>query len=106
MQRTVELSYGTLSVMDAGGVAMIKIGDTTGYSNCSLASVDEVSDLESYNLPLGWDDLSGNERWISHLNDELRNLWPQFTQEQKMAIARSIEEISDDLFNLVIESSE
>lgn len=64
------------------------------------------SDLESCILPFGWDDLSGNERWISHLNDELRNLWPQFTQEQKMAIARSIEEISDDLFNLVIESSE
>lgn len=106
MQRTVELSYGTLSVMDAGGVAMIKIGDITGSSNRSLASVDEISDLESYNSPLGWDDLSGNERWISHLNDELRNLWPQFTQEQKMVIARLIEEISDDLFNLVIESSE
>ncbi|TBL49893.1 hypothetical protein EYY98_10575 [Obesumbacterium proteus] len=106
MQRTVELSYGTLSVMDADGIPMIKIGDTTGSSNLTQASVDEASDLESCNLPFGWDDLSGNERWISHLNDELRNLWPQFTQEQKMAIAQSIEEISDDLFNLVIESSE
>lgn len=106
MLRTAELSYGSLSVMDADGVAMIKIGDTTGSSNCTQASVCGDSNLESYNLPLEWEDLSGNGRWISHLNYELRNLWPQLTQEQKMAIARTIEEISDDLFNLVIESSE
>lgn len=54
-------------------------------------------------LPVGWDDLSGNESWQSHLSEELRTQWSELSREQKMAIAHTIGELSDELINAAYE---
>lgn len=56
-----------------------------------------------YQLPAGWEDLSGGESWHSHLSEELRTQWPELSREQKMAIAHTIGELSDELINAAYE---
>jgi hypothetical protein len=55
-------------------------------------------------LPDGWEDLSGDGHWQHHLTKSLRHLWPSFSREQKMAIAYSISELSDELTNTAYEA--
>lgn len=54
-------------------------------------------------LPAGWEDLSDDGHWQHHLSESLRHLWPSFSREQKMAIAYSISELSDELTNIAYE---
>ena len=56
-----------------------------------------------YQLPAGWEDLSGGASWQAHLSAELRTQWPELSREQKMAIAYSISELSDELTNIAYE---
>ncbi|ATW54436.1 hypothetical protein FNI16_14025 [Salmonella enterica subsp. diarizonae] len=65
-----------------------------------LTPEEEIYGRGLYSLPEGWEDLSGDERWLHHLSDELRNMWPHFSREQKMAIAYSVNEMVDDMFDL------
>lgn len=65
-----------------------------------LTPEEEIYGRGLYSLPEGWEDLSGDERWLHHLSDELRNMWPHFPREQKMAIAYSVNEMVDDMFDL------
>lgn len=58
-----------------------------------------------YQLPAGWEDLSGSESWQAHLSAELRTKWPELSREQKMAIAHTISELSDELTNTVYDHS-
>lgn len=66
-----------------------------------LTAEEEIYGRGLYSLPAGWEDLSGDERWLYYLSDELRNMWPQFPREQKMAIAYSMNQMADDLFDLM-----
>lgn len=50
-------------------------------------------------LPAGWEDLSGDESWLAHLSSELRTQWSELSREQKMAIAHTVGELSDELIN-------
>ncbi|HGG6232278.1 TPA: hypothetical protein ACJG6B_004411 [Salmonella enterica subsp. enterica serovar Enteritidis] len=65
-----------------------------------LTPEEEIYGHGLYSLPEGWEDLSGDERWLYYLSDELRNMWLQFNREQKMAIAYSVNEMVDDMFDL------
>lgn len=56
-------------------------------------------------LPAGWEELSGEENWQYHLSESLRHLWPSFSREQKMAIAYSVGELSDELTNTAYDAS-
>lgn len=65
-----------------------------------LTAEEEIYGRGLYSLPTGWEDLSGDERWLCYLSDELRSMWPQFPREQKMAIACSMDQMADDMFDL------
>lgn len=65
-----------------------------------LTAEEEIYGRGLYSLPAGWEDLSGDERWLYCLSNELRNMWPHFSREQKMAIAYSMNEMADDMFDL------
>ncbi len=65
-----------------------------------LTPEEEIYGRGLYSLPVGWEDLSGDERWLYYLSDELRNMWTHFSREQKMAIAYSVNEMVDDMFDL------
>ncbi|ENA6191447.1 hypothetical protein ABGB79_004816 [Salmonella enterica subsp. enterica] len=65
-----------------------------------LTAEEEIYGRGLYSLPVGWEDLFGDERWLYYLSDELRNMWLNFSREQKMAIAYSVNEMVDDIFDL------
>ncbi|MDA8502885.1 hypothetical protein NNO02_10520 [Citrobacter sp. Awk 2] len=50
-------------------------------------------------LPTGWEDLNGSESWLAHLSKDLRAQWPALSREQKMAIAHTIGELTEELIN-------
>lgn len=54
-------------------------------------------------LPTGWEDLNGSESWLAHLSKDLRAQWPALSREQKMAIAHTIGELTEELINTASE---
>lgn len=42
-----------------------------------------------------WDSASKVHDWMNYINDELREAWPSFTEEQQRIIAANAQEIAD-----------
>ncbi|ENU2135469.1 hypothetical protein ACE60T_005922 [Salmonella enterica] len=95
-----------MTIRDSEGRARIVIGDDGSAKNGiqvppePLTAEEEIYGRGLYRLPAGWEDLSGDEQWLNYISDELRNMWPQISREQKMAIACSMGEMASDLFDL------
>ncbi|MBJ8809841.1 hypothetical protein [Citrobacter koseri] len=107
MVGTIEISDGGVAVTtDSGG--KIVMGRLDGDSAPKKTFPPLTPEEEIYGrgfclLPAGWEVLSDDDRWQNHLSDSLRQLWPSFNREQKMAIAYTISELSDELTNITYE---
>lgn len=110
MGGTIEISEVGMTVNMAGG-GKIVVGDWVGNTAPKAEPLPPLNtEEELYGrglclLPDGWEDLSGDGHWQYHLSESLRHLWSSFNREQKMAIAYSISELSDELTNITYESS-
>lgn len=108
MDGIIEIDVDGVTVNVAGG-GKIVIGNwgkdtSTGTNPLPPLTPDE----EKYGrglclLPAGWEDLSGSESWLAHISEELRAQWPALSREQKMAIAHTIGELSDELTSTAYE---
>lgn len=110
MGGTIEISDDGVTVNIAGGGRIVfgDFGNSIGTPAEPLLPL--TPEEEKYGrglclLPIGWEDLSGDGRWQHHLSESLHHLWPSFSREQKMAIAYSVSELSDELTNVVYEGS-
>ncbi|ENF6040748.1 hypothetical protein ABRV10_002761 [Citrobacter amalonaticus] len=110
MNNAVEIGEKGVTVHLAGGGRVV-LG-AWGYDTSTAANPQPplTPDEEKYGrglclLPTGWEELSAGEHWQTHLSDPLRQLWPSFNREQKMAIAYTISELSDELTNIAYEHS-
>ncbi|MEX1839114.1 hypothetical protein KMW40_01570 [Enterobacter cloacae] len=110
MSGTVEVNDKGVTVHMAGGGKIVigNWGDNTAPKvepPPPLTPEEELYGRGLCLLPDGWEDLSGDGRWQHYLTESLRHLWPSFSREQKMAIAYSISELSDELTNIAYEGS-
>lgn len=110
MSGTVEINDKGVTVTIAGGGKIVigNLGNNTGPTADLLPPLtpeEERYGLGLCLLPDGWEDLSGDGHWQYHLSESLRHLWPSFSREQKMAIAYSVGELSDELTNVAYEGS-
>ncbi|EJP3909211.1 hypothetical protein NUQ54_001202 [Salmonella enterica] len=102
----ITLTGDRMIIHDSEGRPMIVIGHQSDAEMmdreppATLTPEEEIYGRGLYSLPEGWEDLSGDGRWLHHLSDELRNMWLHFSREQKMAIAYSLNEMVDDMFDL------
>lgn len=110
MGGTVDISNDCVTVNTAGGVKIVLgfLGDSDVTPTKPLPPL--TANEEKYGrglclLPAGWEELSAGEHWQNHLSDTLRQLWPSFNREQKMAIAYTISELSDELTNIAYDHS-
>lgn len=102
MGGTIEISEGGVTVNMAGGGKIVigDFGDNTAPKAEPLPPLTPEEELYGRGLcllPAGWEELSGEEHWQYHLSESLRHLWPSFSREQKMAIAFTANELSDEL---------
>lgn len=97
-----ELPTGNKVVIGSLGHESLEI-HAASIPNLSLEEEEYGRDLCL--LPLGWEDLSGDDRWLSHISDELRVRWSELSRKQKMAVAYTISELADELADRAIESS-
>ncbi len=102
MGGTVEIKDKGVTInIDGGGKIFFgKLGDADSSSEeplPSLTAEEEIYGRTLCLLPSGWEALCGDEPWQHHLKDPLRQLWPSFSREQKMAIAYTVSELADDL---------
>nr|DAP67542.1 MAG TPA: hypothetical protein [Caudoviricetes sp.] len=108
MGGTVEINESGMTINFAGGGG-IAIGNWGVKSDQRLMEMPPLTpDEEKYGrglclLPLGWKELTGDANWQHHLSAELRKQWPTLSLEQKMAIAFTIGELSDELSNRACE---
>ncbi|WP_432465943.1 hypothetical protein ACNZ3Z_07630 [Enterobacter kobei] len=110
MGGTIEISEVgmTVNMADGGKIVIGNWGDVpvnTAAARPSLTPEEELYGRGLCLLPDGWEDLSGDVHWQNHLSESLRHLWSSFSREQKMAIAYSISELSDELTNIAYEGS-
>lgn len=105
---SVTMSEKGIVVNMAGGGRIVigNLGDSGTSVSKPLPPL--TPDEEEYGrglclLPVGWEDLSGGESWQSHLSEALRTQWPELSREQKMAIAHTVGELSDELINTACE---
>lgn len=110
MGGTIDISGTGMTVNMAGGGVIVlgNWGDNTGPMAEPLSPLTPEEELYGRGLcllPAGWEELSGEENWQYHLSESLRHLWPSFSREQKMAIAYSVGELSDELTNAAYEAS-
>lgn len=110
MSGTIEISEVGMTVNMAGGGKIVIGNWGDGPVNTITARPPLTPEEGPYGhglclLPDGWEDLSGDGHWQHHLTKSLRHLWPSFSREQKMAIAYSISELSDELTNTAYEGS-
>ncbi|HAG0017667.1 TPA: hypothetical protein G8O67_005059 [Salmonella enterica] len=102
----ITIDSGRMTVRDGEGRVRLVAGDTGNTATVDrkppapLTAEEEIYGRGLYSLPEGWEDLSGDGRWLHYLSDELRNMWPQLPREQKMAIASSMGEMASDMFDL------
>lgn len=97
----------TVNIVGGGKIVVGKLG---GYAAPTKPSPLLTPEEEIYGrgfclLPAGWEELSAGEHWQTHLSDPLRQLWSSFSREQKMAIAYTVSELSDELTNIAYEHS-
>ncbi len=110
MGGTIEISEVGMTVNMAGG-GKIVIGDwgdnivPRAEPLPPLTPEEELYGRDLCLLPAGWEDLIGDGNWQHHLSESLRHLWSSFNRVQKMAIAYSISELSDELTNIAYEHS-
>lgn len=110
MDGIIEIDVDGVTVNVAGG-GKIVIGNWGNDTSTAANPLPPLTpDEEKYGrglclLPAGWEELSAGEHWQNHLSDSLRQLWPSFNREQKMAIAYTISELSDELTNMAYEHS-
>ncbi|EDT3606661.1 hypothetical protein NA414_05720 [Salmonella sp. NW631] len=102
MGGTIEISEVGVTVNMAGGRKIVigDFGDNTAPKADPLPPLTPEEELYGRGLcllPAGWEELSGEEHWQYHLSESLRHLWPSFSREQKMAIAFTANELSDEL---------
>ncbi|EAM7299644.1 hypothetical protein GN476_19430 [Salmonella enterica] len=102
MSGTVEFNDKgvTVNIPGGGKIVIGKWGDTAGPMAKPLPPLTPEEELYGRGLcllPVGWEDLSGNGQWQHHLSESLRQLWSSFSREQKMAIAFTTNELSDEL---------
>lgn len=102
MGGTIEISEVGMTVNMAGGGKIVVGNWGDGPVNTAAARPPLTPEEELYGrglclLPEGWEDLSGDGCWQYHLSKSLRHLWPSFSREQKMAIAFTTSELSDEL---------
>ncbi|HFZ7864863.1 TPA: hypothetical protein ACIO6I_003725 [Salmonella enterica subsp. enterica serovar Virchow] len=105
----IEIDDDGVTVNIAGGRKIV-IGRLEGYAVPTKPLSPLTPEEEIYGrgfclLPAGWEALSDDEHWQNHQSDPLRQLWPSFNREQKMAIAHTINELSDELTNIAYEHS-
>ena len=108
MGGTIEISEVGMTVNMAGGGKIVIGNWGDGPVNTAAARPPLTPEEELYGrglglLPDGWEDLSGDGHWQYHLSESLRHLWSSFNREQKMAVAYSIRELSDELTNIAYE---
>lgn len=109
MSVTVEISDARVVIISASG-RRVEIGKPEDSEDTPTAPLPHLTvEEEKYGqglclLPAGWEDLDGDERWFHHLSAELRQLWVTFSREQRMSIAYTVSEMSDDLLNHSVES--
>lgn len=108
MGGTIEISEVGMTVNMAGGGKLVigNWGDrpvNTATALPPLTTEEEIYGRGLCLLPDGWENLSGDGNWQHHLTESLRHLWPSFNREQKMAIAYTITELSDELTNIAYE---
>ncbi|EOG9369037.1 hypothetical protein JGT26_19330 [Enterobacter hormaechei] len=90
----------TVNIPGGGKIIMGNLGDNVGLKAEPLPPLTPEEKLYGRGLcllPVGWEDLSGDGQWQHHLNESLRQLWSSFSREQKMAIAFTTNELSDEL---------
>lgn len=110
MGGTIEISEVgmTVNMADGGEIVIGDWGDNIAPMAEPLPPLTPEEELYGRDLcllPVGWEDLSGDGHWQHHLSESLRQLWSSFNRVQKMAIAYSISELSDELTNIVCEGS-
>ena len=110
MSGTVEINDKGVTVHMTGGGKIVVGNWGDGPVNTAAARPPLTPEEDLYGrglclLPDGWEDLSGDGHWQHQLTESLRQLWPSFSREQKMAIAYSISELSDELTNIAYEAS-
>lgn len=102
MSGTVEVDDKGVTVNIAGG-GKIVIGNwgnntaPTAEPLPPLTTEEQMYGRGLYLLPAGWDDLGEDAPWQGHLSEPLRQLWPAFSKEQKMAISFTVSELSEEL---------
>ncbi|HGG5995391.1 TPA: hypothetical protein ACJG4C_004455, partial [Salmonella enterica subsp. diarizonae serovar 61:r:z53] len=80
----ITLADDRMIIHDSEGRPLIVIGNQSNAEMMDrdreppapLTPEEEIYGRGLYSLPAGWEDLSGDERWLHHLSDELRNMWP------------------------------
>ncbi|CAH3705106.1 hypothetical protein RJO52_000679 [Enterobacter hormaechei] len=102
MGGTIEISEVGMTVNMAGGGKIVigNWGDNKATKAEPLPPLTPEEELYGRGLcllPVGWEDLSGDGQWQYHLSESLRQLWSSFSREQKMAIAFTTKELSDEL---------
>ncbi|CZW82155.1 Uncharacterised protein [Enterobacter hormaechei] len=102
MSGTIEISdvWMTVNMPDGGKIVFGNWGDDSVNTAVPLPPLTPEEELYGRGLcllPEGWEDLSGDGCWQYHLSKSLRHLWPSFSREQKMAIAFTTSELSDEL---------
>lgn len=110
MGGTIDISDAGMTVNMAGGgkIVLGNLGDNISPMAEPLPPLTPEEELYGRGLcllPAGWEALSGEEHWQYHLSESLRHLWTSFSREQKMAIAFTTSELSDELTNTAYEAS-
>jgi hypothetical protein len=92
-------------VRNGAGQVMVKFGSLGPGGNSEpsepLTPEEKIYGRGLCHLPPGWENLTPEQgvRWDSLVSDELRELWPQLTREQKMAVAHSLSEAYDEIID-------
>lgn len=111
MNGTVEIKAGTVvfELPTGNKVVIGSLGHESSEVHAAsipiLSSEEEEYGRDLCLLPLGWEDLSCDGRWLSHVSDKLRLRWSELSRKQKMAVAYTIGELADELADRANESS-
>ncbi|EKK3319012.1 hypothetical protein PMI54_004333 [Salmonella enterica] len=105
-----------LLVKDALGKQRLAIGCTSKLECgvCELRSTvtqdpdnlhDGVGGVEYCCTPENWKEPTWAEGWNAYFSDNLKSMWPVFTEKQRLELSRVFLEIADDLYDRALNAA-
>lgn len=98
--------------MTLNGVCRVKVGSFSSKPKLVINSNTELKpkpqqpvNTSNWMAPDDWREPFWTERWSAYFSAELRLIWGGLSEVQKRALSAAFNEMSDDMYSLVIESA-